>query len=675
MGLFIRENETRSIKFSVSFRNVVILALSVLILPILVFFFGWLRWYYALPFSAVLLLGAFWLVKQDYWENSDRIEIPLHILLAACVVFTLWIFLSGSCWFSIGSVDIEWRNTYLQDLITRQWPVYYPEKGGYLCYYFTYWMIPALFGKLGGMSWAWVALAIQDLLILLLAFLLIAYLVKDYKNTTLKLILIFMVLWSGLRPLGAWFSNAVLPPEWGYGTNFYYRPNSDVLAQVYNQLPIWIVVPLFLENRKIRNYAFMGLLLFPFSPWGTTGIGIIMIADVLYQFFKEKNIAFMKEAFSLQNVSAIISIFCVFGLFFFGNGQYSCPYQGYSIFNIWGTDIQNLFIQCIIIFWLCEFGIYYFLTWRKLKHDFLYRVIFIALAAFPLIHVGAGWDFAMNASLPLLYILMIYLIYYIKEELAIIEHCKCVSIKNALLFTLLIIACYSSLTEFVTWKVKELNTKNTLSIQNTTIWTFSDMLGYEGYWKPDEMTFSTDSKFFFEHLAKKIDKEAYSRLSISQNLSQIREIEDLDEYLEYLFDKDCAIMIAVQDIQGPYMTPETLEKLKTLGFDDGIDILSDGTYHSFIGVVSNGDLLYQQVGGDEYICYDAKALIGGRDLHMESGTFTQGNLSVINLDPGHYSAHGRGLNIVVYDNNAERVIDSVAFDMYVAERTCTRKYQ
>lgn len=60
---------------------------------------------------------------------------------------------------------------------------------------------------------------------------------------------------------------------------------------------------------------------------------------------------------------------------------------------------------------------------------------------------------------------------------------------------------------------------------------------------------------------------------------------------------------------------------------------------------------------------------------MESATLETGNMSVINIGFGHYCVYDRGLNIVVYDNKAERVIDSVAFDTHVAEMPCSRKIQ
>lgn len=67
--------------------------------------------------------------------------------------------------------------------------------------------------------------------------------------------------------------------------------------------------------------------------------------------------------------------------------------------------------------------------------------------------------------------------------------------------------------------------------------------------------------------------------------------------------------------------------------------------------------------------------VNGDTVWMESGTLKHENCSVIDIKSGHYSAHGRGLNIAVWDNASKRVIDAVAFDTHTEEMACTRKAQ
>ena len=682
-------------KLMIHFKWIVIVAYAILIIPILIFFFGWLKWYLAILFSAILLFGAFWVIKKDYWNNGDYIEMPINIFITAGFVFSLWVLISGCCYTSVGSCDIIWRTTTLRDLVNYNWPVYYPEKNGYLCYYFTFWMVPALFGKLfGGTPAAYIALACWFVLILLTVFFLISYYFKDYKKGTLRIIILFMIMWSGINILGQYVMNHMglypYPASFGnnegycdflYNTNglpfcFIYRSNADFLSQCYNQLPIWIVVPLMLQNKNIRNYAFLGLILFPYSPWGTMGIALIMIVDAVYFLIKNKSIIkFMKEVFSVPNLCAVFSVFFVFVMFIFCINNSGDSIQKFGIVGL--KEFTPQILQGTLIFWISEFGIFYFLTWKKYKKDYLYISIFIMLLGMPFIWVSSRYarDVCMDATLPQLYVLMIYMIGYVKDEILSKKdtYHEAFKLRNCILIVMLGLAFTTPVFDWIN-RISAMNINNKISIQDRSISTFADILGYEGEFMVP-ISSNVDESIFFKYLAKSINEEDYEWLPISDNLSEIRNINDINEYFEYLIGKDCTVFIAVQDIQGYNLTQEIVDKMKQLGFDSSVDLLLQKEYHSFIGIVNNGQIIINQVGGDEYITYYDKEQINGYHIWMESGTLNHGNYSAINIKNGYYSAHGRGLNIVVKDNMVDRIVDSVAFDTHTEEMMCTRKSQ
>ncbi len=681
-------------KIVIPYKWVAIMAYSILVIPIVLFFMGWLKWYLGVLFSIVLLAGMFWTIRKDYWTNEDQIEIPQSIFIGAGLTFVFWIFISGNCYTSVAKCDIIWRTTTLRDLVNYDWPVYYPELNGYLCYYFIFWMVPALAGKLlGGMPVAYIALVCWFLLILMTAFLLIAHCFRDYRKSVLKMIVIFMIMWSGINILGQFLMNHVglYPNPAGFGDNegycdalfstdgqpfcFLYRSNEDFFSQCYNQLPVWLVVPLMLQNRNIRNYAFLGLLLLPFSPWGTVGMALMMMVDAVGFFIKNKSIAlFCREVFSFPNLCAVFSVFVVFSLFL-SCENLSDSAQKFGILRI--GELTPQIVMGILIFWMAEFGIYYFLTWKKYKKDSLYVSVLIMLLFMPFVWVSSRYsrDFCMDATLPQLYVLMIYMIGYVKEELPNREpgSVKKRNIRNCLLIVSLGLAFTTPIFDWFN-KINTMNRKQRISIQDQSVVTFSDMLGYQGdFGRP--VSKNVDHAFFFRYLAKNIDKENSKWLPISDNLVNIRNISDIDQYFEYLVGKDCTVFIVVRDIQGYCLMPETVERMRQLGFDDHIDVLLQHEYHSFIGIVDNGRADVEQIGGDEYITYFGEGKIDGGDVWMESGTLNHGNRAVINIKNGYYSVNGRGFNIVVWDNAAERVIDSVCFDTHVAAMTCTRKEQ
>lgn len=679
----------------IPFKWTAIVAYGILIVPTLLFFAGWLRWYWAVLFSGTLLFGAYWIIKNDYWDNQDNIEIPAGVLITAGTAFLLWILISGDCYISVGNYDTLWRNITFHDLVNCDWPVYYPNKNGYLCYYFVFWLPSAFIGKiLGGLSAAYIALAGWFWIILMTVFLLIAYYFRDYRKSTLRTIIVFMIMWSGINVLGMFLVNrlGIPSPEitWGLNENycdyfwvdgnpfnFYYRSNEDFIGENYNQIPIWLAVPLMLENRKLRNYAFLGLLIFPFSPWCTVGLALLMFADAIRFLIKEKSVKqFLKEAISVPNICAIISIPAAFICFFSIEASVNVGTDsGLRILPFYKLPIQMW--QGLLIFAMCEFGIYYMLTWEEYKENFLYKTILPLLLIIPFFHIGPpdGRDFGMNVSLPMLYILMIFMIDYLRnhvlgESVAWMEKYK---IKNiVLLFALGL----SFTTPVLNWmqKIHTMNVTGSISVQDKSAQTFADVLGCEKGWVVP-VSCDVDESVFFKRLAKPIKKENYENLAISENLSDIRRIENINEYFDYLLGKNCTVFIAVQDIPGFYLMPETIDRMKLLGFDDRIDVLLQKEYHSFIGVVANGQIVTEQIGGDEYISYYEEGQAGLDQIWMESGTWNNGNCAVININDGYYSVHGRGFNVVVKDNEANRIIDSVAFDTHSEQLLCTRKAQ
>lgn len=142
------------------------------------------------------------------------------------------------------------------------------------------------------------------------------------------------------------------------GAGFHYRENDAMISWVYNQLPIWIGTALFLQNRKIHNYAFIGLLVFPFSPWGNSRYRLGNDCRYVISFLqKEKYKSVLFEIFSIQNILAVISILPCFLSFFSVQEQIDSEGKGIRL-----VDLGNFTAKTwagIIIFWLCEFGIYY----------------------------------------------------------------------------------------------------------------------------------------------------------------------------------------------------------------------------------------------------------------------------------------------------------------------------
>ncbi len=148
-----------------------------------------------------------------------------------------------------------------------------------------------------------------------------------------------------------------------------------------------------------------------------------------------------------------------------------------------------------------------------------------------------------------------------------------------------------------------------------------------------------------------------------------RNINNLNDYLQKIDKKNYSAFFAVKDIQGFCLTEEHIRNMKKLGFNQ-TDLLLEHAYHNFIGVIHNGNVIYEYVGDDELSEYED--MIEAFNIKVQSGTLESGDIASIMLNGTEYAVNGRGINIVIFDNDRQRVLDSVAFDTHISEIPCSR---
>ncbi len=166
-------------------------------------------------------------------------------------------------------------------------------------------------------------------------------------------------------------------------------------------------------------------------------------------------------------------------------------------------------------------------------------------------------------------------------------------------------------------------------------------------------------------------REDFERYQEYKTELELMSTKDLGDYLDLLKNYRSSrytIFVSVKDIQGYALTQDIIEKMINLGYEGG-GILLDKQYHSFIGMI-HGAKVVEMYGGNEALFYDGE--INRRKVFLSSRTLEQGNLSEIKIGAKDYSVNKRGLNFVLYDNQAEEVIDAVSFDTHVPEFTCSR---
>lgn len=152
---------------------------------------------------------------------------------------------------------------------------------------------------------------------------------------------------------------------------------------------------------------------------------------------------------------------------------------------------------------------------------------------------------------------------------------------------------------------------------------------------------------------------------------RFQNINNFDKYLELLAkSKSYSIFFAVKDIQGYCLTEENISNMQNLGFEQ-MDLLLEHDYHNFVGVLYNGNLIHQYIGGDEQ--YEYTNTLENNYIMLKSGTLNFGNIASININGKEYAINSRGINIVVMNNKSQKIVDSVVFDTHSIGIPCIRK--
>jgi hypothetical protein len=408
------------------------LSILYLVLPFLIFLFGWIRLIIALPLSLILLFALYKLLNANYQLPTSNTQSPTPNLLPLSstsiywlVITVLWLLISGIGGYAFQNWDHNWRNVVFRDLMNFDWPVYYaqPESGPVkmLIYYVGFWLPAALIAKFTNWQIANFALFIWSLLGLLLV---THHLASTLKTSPFKATLL-LILFSGLDALGVWLFPkdypTLLPPITHLETwagNLQYSSFTTQLFWVFNQaIPAWLVISVIArseatkqsrsgyeiasgeEQERHRTSSPQGndelillwSLCFFFAPLVSVGL----LPYILIELIKQTD---FKSSFKNLNPAIILSALIIFLLsisYFLSNT--AAQQRGF----------QSLPITNFLAFFLLEGGLLWLILILSKYRDPRWIVTGALLALIPFIQLGSDRDFVMRASIAPLFYLML----------------------------------------------------------------------------------------------------------------------------------------------------------------------------------------------------------------------------------------------------------------------------
>ncbi|WP_028102001.1 hypothetical protein [Pseudoduganella violaceinigra] len=386
------------------------LAAAYLLLPLLVFVLGWLRWPYALPMSLALLPALY-----GAWQRRQRGAALLarRECLAVAALTIGWVSLSGLTPGFFLNPDWLTRMSVLRDLVVGSWPVGYSLPDGELILRcpLGYYMVPALVGKLSSLDgarialWCWTALGTSLFLALLLGA------NPARKPGAWRSALLIAVFFSGMDVIGWLVSN----PEglhWGAhiewwaklfrdGSQIQYSAQTTQLFWVPNHgLPGWLLAAIAWRHRQhgvaVVPAALLMLGTVFWAPLVAVGAAPLLLWCVW------RALGWRQLALHSLRLPVLALLPC--GLLVF-------RYLTMSVASVdadrsGGSDGLTQ-ASSAIVFSLLEWGLLAWAVTGRAARAPLLLLALLELLLLPFLHYGPANDLVMRASIPALTLLML----------------------------------------------------------------------------------------------------------------------------------------------------------------------------------------------------------------------------------------------------------------------------
>ena len=481
------------------------ISLMYILVPIIIFLFGWIRPIFAVVLSACVLFFLFKVYKYlscNMIKIIDKESRTYWFIVFICICF--WVYLSGIGSFTYQNLDFWARNPIYRDLCDYSWPVVYnlsEQASGVqdilgndsvaFAYYFSWWLPPAFITKI--FSFGELERNICLYIWAVLGVFLIVYNIGRYLKKNSYVIPGFFIFFSGLDAVGKYLVDHGFALtdhiEW-WARYFQYSSNTSLLFWVFNQtIPIWLIVILLLQIKDTNSTLGVASLAFAYSPWATIGIIPIAVSTVIS---KSESI---KKKITLQNIVIPLIMLIVYGSFYSASSGSSYGESG-LIFLLYPNEKRQILLG-YLMFIVLEFGIYFVLIGKSVRRDKYYYVILGELLIMPLCRYLRGGNFAMRASIPALFILMLYIMEFLMEKNVGMQ------IRKKILIIVLIIGSLTPLTEI---NRSIYNTMNSSEILQEQVHSLGAIRTEDKYMiqtiKEQFFVYDYENSAFFKYLAK-----------------------------------------------------------------------------------------------------------------------------------------------------------------------------
>lgn len=400
-------------------------AVLYLSLPLLLFLLFWVRPAVSVPVAAVWLWGHVRASRREQFRLAP-LALDRTTLVLCAGVLLVWCFLSGigGMWYQ--STDFDCRNATYYDLLLRDWPVVYPN-GSFLCYYFGFWLPPALASKafllLGCAPETACFLADKVLFLwafagLCLAMLLAGALLSVTTRRQAVGFVLFFVFFSGLDVLPillfGYVSDPALSSPRLEGWNGFYHVSAmtTTLFWVFNQgIPAWIGTFLLHARRDGRFDAALLVLVAFLAPLTAFGLAFLWLVKAAAG-CRRQAAGWVHGCLSAANAASLLPFAC-FLLFFLSSQRAQGGGAAVPVLHfLWAADPDGAVFPYLLTDFVSggfEYFPYLLLLFPLAWERPLVCALAFGLPFCSLIQLGASGDFGFRSTIPLMVTLVLLL--------------------------------------------------------------------------------------------------------------------------------------------------------------------------------------------------------------------------------------------------------------------------
>lgn len=493
-------------------------SLCYLMLPLIIFFIGFIRLQYALPLTAISLYSLYRVQRTEgsFCLRLDKKQLTIILVLS---VMAGW--LAGIGGFFSQTWDFAVKNSLLRDLCNHSWPLYIDlskepqeiqdiigsDKVAFVYYLFFY-LPAAACGKIGGEFVARIVFLLWSALgIFLVLVNTIEYVLRDRETSLRNVILSLFVFFcfGGLDIIGELrrvdFASA-------HSVFFQYPITSFVdtwcapyftlwgghiydLANVFNQcIPVWLITIMILSRSNLKSVFFLYSFTLIYSPWAT--LGMFPIAIYVWLRGNKGNRFLSKEEFmeslSIHNVIFPLVLLVVVASYYGANSA-STGTRG------WFFDFMTIRQFCIYypLFLLIEIGVYVWFLRNRIKTSPILQISILVLLALPFYWISPYNDLLMRGAIPALYVICVYWTMYVIENF---------HMQKKLLVCILFLTSFSS-THTYTPVFRGLVKTKKIDIKDSVVSSYAmEDKGWAEIFDFQFFAHNYQESFFFKYLAK-----------------------------------------------------------------------------------------------------------------------------------------------------------------------------